>query len=181
VIETQAVGAFQVDAITVSAMSLPVDVCALDDATLHRLASAIAAEQHARALAAGDLNAVVADAFAWGFTARGAATPRIVGAYLVCPGLLHGWPENHDCTFVSVDDAWCWDHELVLADEVARDDKGQRSVTVLAAVDGVACTQVASRARRGSHTARQQQSWRIEGGALVPATVGRSPRAPERR
>jgi len=159
----------------------PFDLRALSDAELSQLAATVAVEQYDRALAAGDPAAVVSEAFRWGFTVRGVAPPRIVGAYLVCPGQLQGRPEHHDCTFVSVDGVWCWEHEFRLDDEVSRDERGQRSVTLLAATEGMECTQVVSRCRRGTHTARQQLAWRVEGGVLVPTRVTRPPQGAERR
>lgn len=151
---------------------MDLDLAGLDDSELAQLIADARALQHERALAEGDLDATVADGFAQGFANSGKATdPWISGRIIVCPGSLSGPSRNsHDCSFVKVADAWVWQAGEVLVDEVRPMSDGgrfqQRSVTLLAASDGLELDLVSCRYRSGSHRLVGARSFVVSGGLL---------------
>lgn len=148
------------------------DVAALDDAALAALADAVAAEQHARALARADLDALVAEGFARGFDRHGlAADPFVIGGVLVCPGAkVDRSATGHDCTFVSVNGRWAWEHDGVLRDEIRHPAGGRpqmRSVTLVVVAAGTPVDWVRSRLRAGGHRLVAARSFRTTGTGLA--------------
>jgi hypothetical protein len=147
-------------------------VGALDGDDLSVLAGMVRDEQQRRALAAGDLDAVVGDAFDRGFDGRGMAVePWITDeGLLVCPGSkIHRSKQSHRCRFVAVGDCWVWEAAERITDELRwlpdRSDSLQ-TVTVLAAVDGLVIDVVTAKASGGAHTRESAVAYEVRGGAL---------------
>ena len=92
----------------------------LDANELANVGEAIRQLQRRRALARGDLDAIIANGFEVGFGRDGLGLlPWIEGDVVVCPGgLIAKSRTNHRCRFVSVDDTWIWD-----SGELIREDK----------------------------------------------------------
>lgn len=141
------------------------------DEELARLAADVADEQRRRALAAGDLDALVEAGFAEGFDAKGGATnPWVVGGLLVCPGSkVDRSGASHECRFVSVGGSWVWECAEKVVDEVRRLPEPRpsvRTVTVLAATEGLELDVVASRMRSGVHQMTSVRSYVFRRGDL---------------
>jgi hypothetical protein len=152
-------------------MSEMPDLSVYDDRALVTLAALVAQEQHARAVATGDPATLAQAALASAFDRKGQpVTPWIDGGLLFCPGSIEPRGTGHECVFVAVDDSWCWEHPQNVADHVVRDDGRMRSVTVLVAVEGLAVTQVESKARSGRHERQRSRSWAVSSGQLEPVT-----------
>ena len=82
----------------------------LPDAVLHHLAEALRDEARRRAIAAGDHDALIAEAFEQGFGRDGLAVPPwIDGSVIVCPGGLVAKSRSNQCVririFPSIDPA----------------------------------------------------------------------------
>lgn len=168
------------------------DVSGLSDDQLVALASDVAVEQHRRALLSTDPDAVCEQAFADGFAVPGqVAIPFITGGLVVCFGLLmERSKSSHDCTFVSVkhpfeeSPRWVWEATDLVHDEVRivpGAKRVQRSVSLVAATEGLEVDVVTSAARGGAHTMKQAQSYVVRGGELVHvSTRARNPQAGHR-
>lgn len=151
-------------------------VTALDDGQLSSLAVAVADEQHARALSAGDPEAVIDRAMEESFDHRGEAIdPFVDGALLVCPGSLRARSRvNHDCRFVVVDDVWVWQHPRLVADRMDPEGKhSKRSITLVPAVEGTQVTAVSMRRTTEGHKRQAAVSWVVRDGVLVEDDRGR--------
>jgi hypothetical protein len=139
---------------------------------LHNLAEAVRQVQIERAVASGDLDAIVARAFETGFGRDGLAVqPWVDGDVVVCPGgLVSKSRTNHRCRFVSVDDVWVWDSGLLMREDKRSSpgvEDGFRAVALVPVVDGVALDVVTGRARSGGHAVEHVVSYEIRGGELV--------------
>lgn len=151
---------------------MQIDLEQLSDADLARLIANARTVQHERALADGDLDALVAEGFRSGFTRPGRAVdPWVTGRVLVCPGSLTGTSRSsHECSFVKVGEAWVWQAEERLLDEVrplqSPGHFEQRSVTLLAAVDGLELDLVTCKARSGTHRLVAARSFVLDEGVL---------------
>ena len=144
----------------------------LSDGDLSAAADVIAVEQRRRAVEGGDLDALAELGFAQGFDSRGATkAPWMVNGILVCPGIKSDTGRlSHRCTFVSVGGTWVWEHADTVADvikHVAGRQVEQRSITLVAAYDGLEYDVVSSRSRGGPHEVQKVQSFTIQGGAPV--------------
>jgi hypothetical protein len=144
----------------------------LDDDQLTNLAAAARQEQARRAVARGDLDEIIAQAFETGFGNDGLAhLPWVEGAVVVCPGgLVWSSRTSHTCRFVNVDDTWVWDsHDLIREDKRstpgARD--GFRAVALLPVLEGMALDVVSGRARQGQHSVDRVVSYEVRSGELV--------------
>jgi hypothetical protein len=154
------------------------DLVGLADHELQELAASVALEQHRRAVASADPDALVEEGFTLGFTPAGAAKdPWLNGGLLICPGVLAQTSKaSHDCTFVSVklphDDSseWVWEATDLVHDEV-RVTPGtkrlQRSVTLVAVCEGMEIDVVVSQMRQGNHRMKQVRSFVMQNGELV--------------
>jgi len=144
----------------------------LSDDLLAQLGAAIHDEVHRRALASGDRDAVVAQAFESAFGRDGVAVqPFVEGPFVVCPGgLVAKNRANHRCQFVSVDDTWIWESPHLLH-EVKRStpgtDEGFRAVALLPIVEGIALDVVRAKMRQGQHQVERVVSYEIRRGRLV--------------
>ena len=141
-------------------------------------------EQRRRALAGGDLVEIANECFdTRGFDGRG--TPRaayVRDGLLVCPGAkLEKSASSHDCTFVSVDDVWVWEHGEIVLDERRQLPGGQRvihqTVTILPALEGMEFDVVSSTARSGGPCQmKTARSFKISHGELLETrTRARAP------
>jgi hypothetical protein len=97
----------------------------LSDDVLFHLSAALADEQRRRAVADGNEEAVIADAFETGFGRDGlGVNPYISGSFIVCPGSIIAKSRNsHRCRFASINDTWVWDSDLLI-NEVKRSNAG---------------------------------------------------------
>lgn len=128
--------------------------------------------QRDRAVADGDFDAIIGNAFEVGFGKDGLGVPPWVeGQLIVCPGgLVAKSRTNHRCRFVSVDDSWIWD-----SFELLREDKrsapgtedGFRAIALLPLVDGLTLDVVTGRARAGQHSVDHVISYEVRKGELV--------------
>jgi hypothetical protein len=150
----------------------PALLSVLSDAELSGLAETVAALQRERAVAQGDEAALIEEGFANGFDSKGQARdPWMRNGVLICPGVKRdSGALSHRCSFVSVEGSWVWECADVLADDVrhvvARHTE-QRSVTLVAAHDGLEFDVVASKARGGAHERTGVRSFVVRGGSPV--------------
>lgn len=144
----------------------------LSDGTLVHVGAAIADEMRRRAMASGDEDALIADAFDTGFGRDGmAALPWLTGHHIVCPGsLIAKNRSSHRCRFVSVNDTWIWDSEHLLT-EIKRslpgNTDGFRAVALLPIVEGTELDVVTGRMRQGQHSVEHVVSYEVRKGKLV--------------
>lgn len=154
------------------------DLSALSDDELVTLAADVAVEQHRRALAHADPDALTEQGFEQGFTTNGGIVdPWLVDGLLVCPGVLVEKSRgSHDCSFVSVKLAgaeasqWVFEATDKICDEVRfmpGAKKHQRSVTIVAATEGLEVDVVVAQQRSGQHTMKQVRSFKLTGGKLT--------------
>jgi hypothetical protein len=151
-------------------------VRSLDVEQLHHVAESVRQVQIERAVAAGDLDALVARAFETGFGRDGlGVSPWIERAddseLLMCPGsLVSKSRTSHRCRFVSVDDVWVWDSGLLLREDKRSSpgvDDGFRAIAVLPVIDGTELDVVTGRARTGGHAVEHVVSYVVRKGELV--------------
>lgn len=153
-----------------------IDVAELSDEALSALLADGLAEQRRRAEAVGDIDAIVEAAFEAGFDSRGQANPPwVTHGLLVCPGSIRERStSSHDCVFVHVDGNWVWQSDDLIIDVVRsvpqQKHTHQRSITLLAAVEGTEYDVVASKMRQGVHHATHVRSYRISNGEPVLVT-----------
>jgi hypothetical protein len=151
-------------------------VRSLDVEQLHHLAESVRQVQIERAVAAGDVDTLVARAFETGFGRDGlGVSPWIErtddSELLMCPGsLVSKSRTSHRCRFVSVDDVWVWDSGLLLREDKRSSpgvDDGFRAIAVLPVVDGTELDVVTGRARTGGHAVEHVVSYVVRKGELV--------------
>ena len=144
----------------------------LDDDALANLAAAAGDEVRRRALASGDRDAVIADAFDRGFGRDGlAVVPWIEGPFIVCPGGLVAKSRTaHRCRFVSVDETWIWESPELIH-EAKRSTPGPadgfRAVALLPVIEGMALDVVSGRRRAGQHAVEKVVSFEVGRNELV--------------
>ena len=143
----------------------------LDHDGLANVAEAAKQLQRERAVARGDLDAIIDTAFETGFGSDGLGVlPWVEGDVVVCPGgLVAKSRTNHRCRFVSVDNVWIWESpELIREDKRSSpgSDDGFRAVALLPMVSGMALDVVTGRARRGMHSVDRVFSYEIRRGDL---------------
>ena len=158
-------------------------IAAATDEQIHATMSALAGELHGRALAGGDLDAILEQAFVDGFTAAGVPLmPWLESGVLICPGYRKARSAKaHDCSFVSLDGTWAWAAENKLVD-VMRDVPGTKahtcSVTIVVPAEGMRVDAVTSKARGGGGCQMvSAHSFQVRGAELAPVTT-RTMRAP---
>ncbi len=144
----------------------------LSDDELANVGEVVRQIQRARAMAGGDFDALIAQAFEVGFGRDGLGLqPWVEGLVIVCPGALVAKSRtNHRCRFVSVDDSWIWD-----SPELLREDKrsspgttdGFRAVALVPLVDGLTLDVVTGRARAGQHSVDHVVSYEVRRGELT--------------
>jgi hypothetical protein len=161
------------------------DLTSLSAAELSALAASVAAEQQSRAIEAAEPEALCELGFSQGFTAEGLPRdPFIVGGVLVCPGArVDRSGTSHDCGFVSVGEKWVWEADDLIADDVRHlpgPKPRMRSVSLLAAYDGLELDLVISRARSGVHQMKSARSFVVRSGALVLVNT-RTKKLPDHR
>lgn len=144
----------------------------LDDQQLSNLGDAVAQAQSERAVARGDLDQIIAQAFETGFGNDGLAVqPWVEGTVVVCPGgLIYSSRASHVCRFVSVNDIWIWDsYELIREDKRSTpgDRDGFRAVGLVPAVEGMSLDVVSGKARSGQHAVDKVWSYVVKKGELV--------------
>jgi hypothetical protein len=156
-------------------------LAAASDAELAHTVAAILYEQHQRAITAGDIDAVLEQAFIDGFDRKGdAIAPWVDGGLLFCPGMRRDKSAtSHECTFVSVDDRWVWDHGNVLRDDmrhVPGPKTFKQSITIVPALEGSKIDMVNSTSRSGSDCQmRKARSFQLQGGILVEVAARSRP------
>jgi hypothetical protein len=144
---------------------------------LHHVAESVRQVQIERAIMAGDLDTVLAQAFEVGFGRDGlgvnpwVARIGVDGDVVICPGtLISKSRTSHRCRFISVDDVWVWDSGLLM-----REDKrsapgiedGFRAIAVIPLIDGTEIDVVTGRARTGGHAVEHVTSFEVRAGELV--------------
>ncbi len=143
---------------------------------LHDVAEAVRQVQTERAIAAGDLDAVIANAFEIGFGHDGlGVSPWTEGNLVVCPGaIVTKSRTSHRCRFVSVDDVWVWDSGLLVREDKRstpggdrRANIGFRAIALVALVDGTTLDIVSGRARAGGHEVEHVVSIEVRAGTLI--------------
>ncbi len=139
---------------------------------LANLAEVIHQIQSARAIAAGDHDAIIAEAFEQAFGGDGlGAPPWIQGSVIVCPGgIVSKSRSSHRCRFVSINDTWVWDApELIREDKrsLPGTDDGFRAVALVPILSGMSLDVVSGRARGGMHQVDRVVSLQVKRGRLV--------------
>ena len=163
---------FDVSALTTDPEAAVRLVEELDEPTLHHLGAAVRDEVQRRAIADGNQDAVIRDAFETGFGRDGLALPPwITGPYVVCPGGMNAKSRSsHVCRFVSVNDCWIWEcseliHEEKRSTPGAQD--GFRAVALLPIIEGLELDVVSGRQRGGQHRVDKVVSYEVRRGELV--------------
>lgn len=158
---------------TPDALLTDAQLAAASDTELAHTVAAILATQHHRAITGGDVDAMLEEAFIDGFDRKGdAVAPWVAAGLLFCPGMRRDKSAtSHECTFVSVDDRWVWEHGNVLRDDM-RQVPGPRtfkqSVTIIPVLEGSKVDMVNSTSRSGSSCQmRKARSFQVQAGALV--------------
>ena len=141
-------------------------------AELHAVAEVVRQVQIERAIGSGDEDAIIASAFESAFGRDGlGALPWVEGDLVVCPGAMVAKSRsNHKCRFVSVDDTWIWESQLLVREDKRSSpgtDEGFRAVALIPVVDGTTLDVVTGKARQGQHSVDHVVSYEIRGGALV--------------
>ena len=138
---------------------------------LLQLGTAVNDELRHRAIADGNQEAVIAEAFDSGFSRDGLALlPWIEGPYVVCPGgLIAKSRASHRCRFVSVNDTWIWQsgeliHESKRSTPGVHD--GFRAVALLPLIERMELDVVSCKLRQGMHTVEKVVSYEVRKGAL---------------
>lgn len=144
----------------------------LNTAELANVAEAARQIQQERAVAAGDLDQIIARGFEIGFGRDGLGLlPWVEGDVIVCPGAIVAKSKaGHRCRFVSVDDVWIWDSpHLVREDKRSNpgSHQGFRAVGLIGVVDGTAIDVVSGKARRSLHSVDRVVSYEVRRGELV--------------
>lgn len=128
--------------------------------------------QRERALAVGDVDAIIDEAFTRGFTTTGAVRePYFHSGLLVCPGYKFDKSKmNHDCSFVQISGSWVWESEEKVQDAKRSTLKGTRAllrtVTVIAPYDGMEVDQITSTTSNGVHERKSLRSWVVKRAGL---------------
>jgi hypothetical protein len=128
--------------------------------------------QRSLAVAQGDEDALIEEGFAEGFDAKGnARQPWIIGEVLVCPGsIVAKSATSHECFFVKIEDEWVWQSPEKFADVIRHFGESprqhQRSVTLVAALEGMALDYVRAKKRRDGHQGISGSSFVIRAGGL---------------
>jgi len=144
----------------------------MDNQTLLEHIRAALEEQRRRAADAGDFEAICETGFTQGFDTKGhARTPIVTNGLLVCYGsVVEKSSMSHDCTFAHIEENWVWEHPETLHDDVRkRPERGrehQRSVSILAATEGMEFDLITSKMRNGVHQMQSVRSYRIENGKI---------------
>ncbi len=144
----------------------------LDGDDLSNLGEVVHQIQRERAVAEGDPDAIIDEAFEEGFGPDGMGHPPwIEGSVIVCPGsIINKSKTNHRCRFISVNDTWVWDSA-----EVMREDKrstpgsqdGFRAVALVPVLNGMTLDVVTGRARSGQHQVDKVISYKVKRNKLV--------------
>lgn len=145
----------------------------LSDGEIATLVGLLLQEQQERAVREADPEALTADGFRTLFNSRGdAIEPVLVGGILMCAGSLKNTSAtSHICSFVHVDDHWCWDHPDALNDEVrkipAQGREHQRSITLVPVTEGAKIDFVTCKMTpREGHKAKKSVSYTVTNGEL---------------
>lgn len=144
----------------------------LADDELSNVAELVRQIQSERAVARGDLDEIIAQAFEAGFGRDGLGVrPWIEGTVVVCPGaLIWSSRTSHTCRFASVNDTWIWDcHELIREDKRSTPGSrdGFRAVGLVPAMDGLEIDLVSGKARSGQHSMESVISFVVKRGELI--------------
>lgn len=153
----------------------------LADDELAELDVLISEHRHQRALARGDLAALVAEGFESGFGRRGLPLqPVVVDGVILCFGGINAKSESsHDCGFVSVDDEWVWESPQVVAHEVEPAGKGgKKTVSVIPLQEGLELDLVEMRMRQGTHEMQKATTYRVEENQMVKVGTRKKPSGP---
>ena len=145
----------------------------LDADELAHVGESVLQIQRERAIAAGDQDHIIDEAFETAFGGDGlGASPWIEGDLIVAPGcIINKSRTSHRCRFVSVNDTWVWD-----SIEVIREDKrslpgdannGFQSVALLPVLNGMALDVVSGKARSGQHSVDNVSSYTVRRNKLV--------------
>lgn len=144
----------------------------LDAEQLVNVGEVVRQLQRERAVARGDLDEIIANAFEVGFGRDGLGLlPWVEGDVVVCPGgLIAKSKTSHRCRFVSVDDTWIWESgELIREDKRSTPgaDDGFRAVALVPVVNGMALDVVSGKARQGQHSVDRVVSYEVRSGELL--------------
>ena len=144
----------------------------LDPDELANIGEVIRQLQRRRAVARGDFDEIIAQAFEVGFGRDGLGMlPWVEGDVIVCLGsIVSKSRTNHRCRFVSVDDTWIWDSAELLREDKRSSpgaDDGFRAVALLPLVDGLSLDVVSGKARSGQHSVDRVVSYEVRSRALV--------------
>jgi len=147
-------------------------VARLSDDELSNVGEIVLQLQRERAVARGDLDAIIADAFETGFANDGlGVNPWREGNVVVCPGgIISKSRTAHKCRFVSVNNNWVWE-----STELIREDKrslpgtidGFRAVAIVPLLNGMELDVVSGKARAGQHSVDRVVSLVVKRGILV--------------
>lgn len=140
------------------------------DDLLH-ISALVSDELRRRAFERGDLDALQARGFEFGFPApQRVADPVAHEGVLIAPGAKYEKsPLSHRCTFVRVGDHWVWESPNKLSDEIRNlpgSGSSMRSVTLVALNEGDRIDVLTSRTRQGVHELVEVRSFVYRGSSL---------------
>ena len=148
---------------------------AMPDAELHGVAEAVRQVQTERAIASGDLDAVIANASTSASVVTDWAPRRGSRATSSCARrVVTSADASHRCRFVSVDDVWVWDSALLVREDKRSTPGGDgrakvglgRSPSSLWSTERPS-TSSAGRARSAGHEVEHVLSIEVRAGGLV--------------
>lgn len=144
----------------------------LGDDELSNLGAAVSQLQSERAVARGDLDEIIAQAFETGFGSDGLPVlPWVEGSVVVCPGgLIRSSRSSHVSRWASVNDTWVWDsHELIREDKRSTPgtSDGFLAVALVPALEGMTIDMVSVKNRRGQSSMDRVVSFVVKKSELV--------------
>lgn len=148
----------------------------IGDDELQALVELAIGEQKSRALEAGDINALIEEGFEKGFSSVGVAKePWMRNGLLVCMGSrIDKSGTSHICSFANVGQEWVWESVDKIHDTVRNipgPKASMRSVTIIAAHEGMEVDLISSKTRGGMHERVSIKSYTIKNGDLVVVDV----------
>lgn len=145
----------------------------LGDRELAELIGLLLQEQQERAVNAADPEALTTEGFNQLFNRDGTALePEITDGILVCAGSLRNTSStSHVCSFVHIDEHWCWEHPDALNDDVRKIPSNgrehQRSITLVPVTEGTKVDFVTCKLTpREGHKAKKSISYTVVNGEL---------------
>lgn len=120
-------------------------------------------------LESGDLETMLEESLKNSFSPAGAAqAPYVLNGYLICPGNKTSKSAMaHDCSFVSVEGVWAWNHPMLLVSKMETVGKTLKTVAILALDEKMEITQVIGKYNSSGHAVKSTTTFIVENGSLT--------------